>query len=153
MARKTNQSSKTRPSSSKANAAGYATRLSRKAEKHSISDVYEYQPGKVKRSKVALQLDRDEASEFRHDSDDQEERTVVQPRLIGETSGDERFDSEEDEEIDSDEAFEESDEERFAGFSFPSKVCLESSFQTFRGRIFGTGRRRYLGVVSVRRRG
>ena len=45
---------------------------------------------------------------------------------------------EDDEEIDSDEAFEESDEERFAGFSFSQKVCLvneqlgsESSQMTF----------------------
>jgi hypothetical protein len=41
------------------------------------------------------------------------------PRLIGENVEDEDIPSEDDEELDSDAAFEESDEERFAGFSFP----------------------------------
>lgn len=42
-------------------------------------------------------------------------------RLIGEHDDDERIDSADDEELDSDAAFDESDEERYAGF-FSSKV-------------------------------
>jgi len=44
---------------------------------------------------------------------------MPKPRLIGETVEDEDISSGDDEDIDSDAAFEESDEERFAGFSFP----------------------------------
>lgn len=42
-------------------------------------------------------------------------------RLIGELDDDEKIDSADDEELDSDAAFNESDEERYAGF-FSSKV-------------------------------
>lgn len=42
-------------------------------------------------------------------------------RLIGENDDDERIDSADDEELDSDAAFDESDEDRYAGF-FSSKV-------------------------------
>ena len=62
----------------------------------------------------------------------------MKPRLVGENDDDMGIAEEDDEEIDSDEAFEESDEERFAGFSFSQKVCLvnerlgsESSQMTF----------------------
>jgi U3 small nucleolar RNA-associated protein 14 len=44
-------------------------------------------------------------------------------RLIGENDDDERIDSAEDEELDSDAAFDESDEDRYAGF-FSSKVRI-----------------------------
>jgi U3 small nucleolar RNA-associated protein 14 len=118
---------KPRPLSSKANAAGYAKRHSRKAENQlNVSDVYEYQSGKTRRSKVALDLSRDEAGEFLgHDSDNEDaDRENARPkaRLVGENGEDEKLDSEDDEEIDSDNAFEESDEERFAGFNFSYKV-------------------------------
>jgi U3 small nucleolar RNA-associated protein 14 len=101
---------KSRPSSSKANAAGYARRHSRKAENpKSLSDVYEYQPGKVGRLKVGLELSRDEAAEFGHDGSDGEgEGRELVARLVGEN---ETLDSEDDdEEVESDDAFEESDE-------------------------------------------
>jgi len=46
------------------------------------------------------------------------------PRLIGESVEDEDVPSEDDEELDSDAAFEDTDEERFAGFSFPNVRAL-----------------------------
>ena len=39
------------------------------------------------------------------------------------------MDSEDDEEIDSEDAFEESDKEQFAGSSFVPKVCIQVSFR------------------------
>ena len=50
-------------------------------------------------------------------------RRSVRPRLVGEDDDDIGIAEDDDEEIDSDDAFEESDEERFAGFSFSQKVC------------------------------
>ncbi|KAG6919847.1 hypothetical protein DXG01_015552 [Tephrocybe rancida] len=110
---------KPRPSNSKANAAGYAKRHSKKAKTLNglSSDVYEYAPEPTRRSKVALDLDREEAAEYGVGLDgDNEAREELRARLIGENGDDEMIDSEDDEEIDSDAAFEESDEERFAGF-------------------------------------
>ncbi|KAH9996496.1 Utp14 protein-domain-containing protein [Russula vinacea] len=69
------------------------------------SDVYEYQSHKVRRAHISLSLDKMKPANM--------------PRLIGESVEDEDVPSEDDEELDSDAAFEESDEERFAGFSFP----------------------------------
>ncbi|THH18267.1 hypothetical protein EW146_g2683 [Bondarzewia mesenterica] len=113
------------PLARKANAAGYAKRHARKAKTAAgLSDVYEYQSQKVRRSNIALTLDRDEAAEFDHGSDDDIDRDALRARLIGENQDDEKIDSDDDEELDSDEAFEESDEERFAGFSFNSKVSV-----------------------------
>jgi U3 small nucleolar RNA-associated protein 14 len=145
MARKTKETRSIRPRlTANANAAGYAKRQSRKAEKlDNLSDVYEYQPGKVKRSKVTLELDRDEAFGYDREggggggggSDDGDggednRRRELRARLVGETDGDEKLDSGDDEEIDSDGAFEETDEERFAGFNFTSssKVRLNGPF-------------------------
>lgn len=117
-------SAKPRPSASKANAAGYEKRQSRKAKAlHALqpSDVYEYASEKNRRSNVALDLDRDEAAEFGGGMGD-EEREELRARLIGEHDGDDgALDSGDDEEIDSDAAFEESDEDRFAGF-FSTRV-------------------------------
>ena len=79
------------------------------------SDVYEYQSHKVRRAHISLSLDKDEAREH----DDDSVSSARKPRLIGESVEDEGIPSEDDEELDSDAAFEESDEERFAGFSFP----------------------------------
>ncbi|KAG6840084.1 hypothetical protein C0991_009061 [Blastosporella zonata] len=110
---------KPRPSNSKANAAGYAKRHSKKAKTLNGlgADVYEYAPEATRRSKVALDLDHDEAAEYGVGLDgDNEAREELRARLIGENGDDEMIDSEDDEEIDSDAAFEESDEERFAGF-------------------------------------
>ncbi|EFI28742.1 small nucleolar ribonucleoprotein complex subunit Utp14 [Coprinopsis cinerea okayama7 len=109
---------------SKANAAsGYAHRQSLKAKKREqeVGDVYEYVQEKTRRSKVRMDLDRDEAQEFGDlDGLEDGQREALRARLIGEHDDDEGIDSEDDEEIDSDAAFEESDEERFAEF-FPNK--------------------------------
>ncbi|KZT27611.1 Utp14-domain-containing protein [Neolentinus lepideus HHB14362 ss-1] len=128
-------SSKVVPATRKANAAGYAKRQSSKGKAKAfaggISDVYEYEQGRTRRSKVPLKLDRYEATEFGVNEDGEDgnddlggSRSSVsewtkRPRLVGEND-DEGFDPEDDEEIDSDEAFEESDEERFAGLTFAS---------------------------------
>ncbi|KAF7971020.1 hypothetical protein HWV62_22209 [Athelia sp. TMB] len=124
--------SKPRPkfNAQKSNASGYAKRHSAKAKllNGGSSDVYEYTPDpKTRRSKVALDIGRDEAAEFgmghgggSDDAESDEEDVRMKPRLIGETGEGEMIDSADDEELDSDAAFEESDEERFAGFSFKS---------------------------------
>src|SRR5579863_8675798 len=84
------------------------------------SDVYEYQSHKVRRAHIPLSLDKDEAREHGAASDDDFTADARKPRLIGETVEDEDIPSEDDEELDSDAAFEDTDEERFAGFSFPN---------------------------------
>lgn len=108
---------------------GYAKRHARKAANSAArsEDVYEYAPEKVRRSKVALDLDREEerdagaAHGFGPDDDIEDFR--MKARLIGENGEDEKINSEDDEEIDSDDAFDEDDDERFAGF-FSKKVDL-----------------------------
>lgn len=111
-----------------ANALGYAKRKSLKSKTiQSAADVYEYQPEKVRRSKVQLVLDKDEISgvpgEVSHEEDD-EGGTELRPRLVGEGDNDEGIADDEDDDIDSDDAFDDSDEERFAGFKFSHKVRL-----------------------------
>ncbi|KAK0484734.1 Utp14-domain-containing protein [Armillaria novae-zelandiae] len=102
-------------SKAKFNAAGYAKRQARKGKETVPSeDVYEYAPDAVRRSKITLDLDRDE--DFGGIPDGDDEREQLRARLIGENEDDEMIDSEDDEDIDSDAAFEESDEDRFAGF-------------------------------------
>jgi U3 small nucleolar RNA-associated protein 14 len=123
-------SSKTSRSSGKtANAAGYAKRQARKPKSiHGLSsDVYEYAPEVQRRSKVTLDLNQDEAAEYGVgiDGGNDEDREQLRARLIGENGDNEGIDSGDDEEIDSDAAFEESDEERFAGF-FSNKVRVWS---------------------------
>jgi U3 small nucleolar RNA-associated protein 14 len=114
-----------RPSGKTANATGYAKRQARKPKSiHGLSsDVYEYAPEVLRRSKITLDLDQDEAAEYRVgiDGGNDEDREELRARLIGENGENEGIESGDDEEIDSDAAFEESDEERFAGF-FSSKV-------------------------------
>ncbi|KAG1747704.1 Utp14 protein-domain-containing protein [Suillus lakei] len=127
--------SKLRNSLKKSNAAGYAKRHSQKSSHKgkatvSFDDVYEYAPSKVRRAKIGLELDREEATD-RHNyasEDDidlggmgQEGREGLRARLLGENADDEQVDSGDDEEIKSDDAFEESDEEKYAGFDFSSK--------------------------------
>ena len=125
------------PSRKASNALGYAKRQAAKdkrATKVNVEDVYEYQPEKVRREKVKLQYEKEELmGAGGDDSDDDEEdgtghlRRDAKPRLIGEGEDDERIGSDENEDIDSDEAFDESDEERFAGLGFSQKVrcrCL-----------------------------
>lgn len=111
-------------SRSQANIAGYEKRLARKAKSTPTTDLYEHIPEKTRRSKVALDLGRDEEFEFPNawvGAADNEEREELRARLIGENEDDEEIDSNDDEEIDSDAAFEETDEERFADF-FSAKV-------------------------------
>ena len=98
-------------------------RRANRLRKSAQSDVYEYQSHKVRRAHISLSLDKDEAHEHGAASDDDTDSNVRKPRLIGENVEDEDILPEDDEELDSDAAFEESDEERFAGFSFP-KVRL-----------------------------
>ena len=97
-------------------------------------DPYEYDEKetvlKRGRSNVKLALDKEEVQTGSYSSDDgDDEETGAasssrMPKLYGAGEDeDEEFISEDDEDIDSDEAFEESDVDRFAGFTFrPSKV-------------------------------
>ncbi|KAK7695122.1 hypothetical protein QCA50_002312 [Cerrena zonata] len=110
------------------NERGFAKRQLQKSQKPSKSndhaDVYEYQPEKTRRSKVKMQLGRDEIDGARDDhsgSEDGHDPRGGRPRLVGESDDEGGIASDEDEEIDSDAAFDESDEERFAGFSFSNK--------------------------------
>lgn len=126
-----------KPPSSNKNAAGYAKRKSLKGKSKALGsadDVYEYEPERVRRAKVKLQLGKDEAlgagpntGVGGSESEDEAEGSggrKLHPRLVGEDNED-VLGEDEDEEIDSDQAFDESDEERFAGFDFPStKVSL-----------------------------
>jgi hypothetical protein len=117
----------------KANALGYAKRQARKSltgKNVSASDVYEFAPEATRRENVTLTLDAEEAREYRvgidGDDTDEERRQALKARLIGENVENEMIDSDDDEEIDSDAAFDESDEDRFAGF-FSSRVRLTLS--------------------------
>jgi U3 small nucleolar RNA-associated protein 14 len=140
----------TQPKSrSQANIAGYEKRLARKAKSNPTTDLYEHVPEKTHRSKVALDLGRDEEFEFR-DGEDDEEREQLRARLIGENEDDERIASDDDEEVDSDAAFEESDEERFEGF-FSHKVCIYSILPPLNHLIIvfaGCRRRRILNLLK-----
>lgn len=116
-------------SSRKANSVGFAKRQSKKAKTlvGLGDDVYEYQTENSKhlRTNVDSKLSHEEAVEYGAvgDSDDDEEGLQAgRARLIGEHGEDERLDSEDDEELDSDGAFDDSDDEKFAGFNFTKKV-------------------------------
>lgn len=111
------------------NVVGFSRRQARKKARQStsIDDVYEFQPEKVRRSKVALRLTKEELAELGRDnasdSEDYDYRGgPPQPRLIGQNSDDEGVNAEDDEDIDSDAAFGESDEETFAGYRFTRKA-------------------------------
>ncbi|KAJ3882859.1 Utp14-domain-containing protein [Lentinula edodes] len=126
-----NQSFSKRKSSAATAASGYAKRHERKAAKSAgrFEDVYEYAPEKVRRAKIALDLDRDEemdAGPFGNGGEDDMEDIRMKARLIGENEEDEKIDSEDDEEIDSDAAFDDDDDERFAGF-FTKKVLKKKA--------------------------
>lgn len=119
-----------RLSINKANAAGYAKRKSRSVKAISgISDVYNFEAPKTKRANIKLTLDREEEQDASYgDGDEEELETHRKPRLIGEGEEEDRIGSDEDEEIDSDDAFEEEDNIRFAEFDFKrnKKVCTYS---------------------------
>jgi len=113
----------------KSNATGFLKRQARKKARQSTSvdDVYEFKQEKVRRSRVALRLTKGELAELGRDnaSDSEVDGSrdgQPQPKLIGQNSDDEGVDSEDDEDIDSDAAFGESDEETFAGYGFIRKV-------------------------------
>jgi U3 small nucleolar RNA-associated protein 14 len=131
-----------------ANVAGYEKRLARKGKSNPTlaTDLYEHVPEKAHRSKVALDLGRDEEFELR-DGEDDEEREQLKARLIGENEDDERIASDDDEEVDSDAAFEESDEERYEEF-FSNKVCVYFYFilalLNYLIIVFAGCRRRYI---------
>jgi U3 small nucleolar RNA-associated protein 14 len=113
----------------KSNSIGIMRRQARKKSRHSMNvhDVYEFQPEKVRRSRVALRLTKGELAELgRDDASDSDSGNCrggqPQPRLIGQNSDDEGMGPEDDEDVDSDAAFGESDEETFAGYGFSRKV-------------------------------
>lgn len=90
------------------------------------SDVYDYEPEKMRRGNVKMMLDDDEMQGAGLGSGEDEESSGEgpsrgEPRLIDDEG---ELGSEDDEEIDSDDAFGESDEDRFAGYSFSHKVCM-----------------------------
>ncbi|KAF5312924.1 hypothetical protein D9619_002453 [Psilocybe cf. subviscida] len=128
-------------SRTEANVAGYEARQARKAQTQAASaDLYEHVQEKGgRRARVGLDLDRDEAMEYGVGTDGggawesggldgvgEGEREALRARLLGEHEDDEQVASGDDEELDSDAAFEESDEERFAGF-FSSKKSKAKS--------------------------
>ncbi|KAH0837758.1 Utp14 protein-domain-containing protein [Lanmaoa asiatica] len=104
-----------------------------KGKARAIDDVYEYAPSKVRRAKVALSLDRHETQGRRRDGSDdemdlsglgQEAMKKLRARLMRDDEGEDgdgRVDSEDDEDIDSEDAFEESDKDEFAGSEFVRK--------------------------------
>jgi U3 small nucleolar RNA-associated protein 14 len=111
------------------NILGFSRRQTRKKARQSASvdDVYEFRPEKVRRSRVALRLTRGELAELGREDvgdsgDDKYQDNQPKPRLIGQNSDDEGLNSEDDEDIDSEVAFGESDEETFAGYGFARKV-------------------------------
>lgn len=123
------------------NANGFAKRRAntKKSGPTSLDDVYEYTTSKNKRAAVKLTHDRVELVGLDHNNEDNEMSGVniqaIRSRILNLEDADDVINSDEDEEIDSDAAFEESDAEEFAGFSFakskkPSKVqvCLFPSF-------------------------
>ncbi len=91
----------------------------------------------MRRSKVKLDLDKDEAMDggglFAEDEEFKFEgtREELRAKLIGEYEDGEQIGSDDDEEIDSDAAFEESDEERFAGFFSSKKKVWGIFIQAF----------------------
>ena len=113
-----------------------------KPNPRAIDDVYEYAPSKVRRAKVALSLDRHEMERRRYDSDNeidlsglgQEAMKKLRVRLMqddADEDGDGRVDSEDDEDIESEDAFEESDRDEFAGSGFVRKVCIRCCVPCF----------------------
>lgn len=120
-------SQKEQSSVANSNATGYQKRKARSKSLKAtlgLSDVYDFQQEKTKRGNIALTLDKDEADGFGAGDDDEEDDGTqrTRPRLLGENGDDEAVATDDDEEIDSDAAFEESDDERFAGFAFKKKV-------------------------------
>lgn len=115
------------------NVSGYQKRQERKDKARQLDDLYEYTTEKNKRAHVELNIDREElaglgSSKNGFDDDDKmdSDMETLRQKISANMDGDFGVvDSEDDEDIDSDEAFEgESDEERFGNFKFAGKVCL-----------------------------
>ncbi|QRV97720.1 U3 small nucleolar RNA-associated protein 14 [Ceratobasidium sp. AG-Ba] len=108
----------------RANIRGYAARQARKAASSSGNslDVYEYSANKVRRAGIPLTLDREEEVGAGKADDGDDELNEVREKLRRHIANGEEEGvvlDDDDEEIDSDAAFEdESDEERFASFKF-----------------------------------
>ena len=113
------------------NASGYQKRLERKNKRRHDNDpdVYEYSATRNKRANIAPDVDKDElqgmGQGFPDDDAANNDMEVLRQKIaanIAEDTG--VVNSEDDEDIDSDAAFEgESDEERFGTFKFAEKVC------------------------------
>lgn len=114
------------------NVSGYQKRQERKDKARQTGDLYEYTANKNKRAHIALDVDTEELAGQRPSKnglDDDEEldsdMEALRRKISANMDGDIGVvESEDDEEIDSDGAFEgESDEERFGAFTFAEKVC------------------------------
>ncbi|KAF9503812.1 hypothetical protein BS47DRAFT_1402036 [Hydnum rufescens UP504] len=111
------------------NASGYQKRLERKNKRPPTNDpdVYEYSATRDRRANITLDIDKDELRGLGQDTLDGDAANKAMEMLrqkitadMGEDMG--VVDSEDDEDIDSDAAFEgESDEERFGAFKFAQK--------------------------------
>lgn len=115
------------------NASGYQKRQERKKSDRRTDDLYEYAAARNKRAGITLDVDREErgyeqsrnsaTKEGDLDNDMEALRQKISAS-VGDDLG--IVDSEDDEDIDSDEAFEgESDEERFGNFKFVEKVRVK----------------------------
>ncbi|KAG9312720.1 Utp14 protein-domain-containing protein [Chiua virens] len=93
-----------------------ARRKKGKGKTHvTINDVYEYAPSKVRRAKVKLSLDRHETEGRQYGSGDEMDLSGLGQEAM------EKLHSEDDEDINSEDAFEESDKDEFAGSGFVRK--------------------------------
>lgn len=147
------------------NATGYQKRQDRKNKQREDQnpDVYEYTVGRNKRAGVSMQLDEDElVGNDKHadggadeDDGDDSDMEKLRRKIAANMEGDMGVvDSEDDEDIDSDAAFEgESDEERFGAFKFAEKVCVTVSISEQPTNIVSFHRRKNLLNPSPRRTG
>jgi hypothetical protein len=114
----------------KANIAGFEKRMARKPQMKNSSnmDVYEYNEKEGRKGKsranITLDLSKEEAREYGIRDDEENELDDIEKMRLKLKMGDEEniIDSDDDEDIDSDAAFGESDEERFASYNL--KVCI-----------------------------
>ncbi|KAG9124690.1 hypothetical protein FRC07_010612 [Ceratobasidium sp. 392] len=130
MAPKLARSKKPNLKAARANIRGYTARQARKAASGNALDVYEYTASRVRRAGIPLALDREEETGPSKDEDENDELDEVKQKLRRHIAdGDEEgvVLSDDDEEIESDDAFEdESDEERFANFKFRESTSRNS---------------------------
>ncbi|CAG8602509.1 3644_t:CDS:2 [Acaulospora colombiana] len=116
----------------KANIAGFEKRMARKPQvkKSTGMDVYEYNEREGRKGKsranITLDLSKEEAREYGMRDDEENEPDDLEKMRLKLKMGDEEdvIDSDDDEDIDSDAAFGESDEERFANYNLKVSVFL-----------------------------